>query len=500
MGAKHSSTKGGSPMDKKFAEDTTKAHNEYRKRHQAPPLSHSKELSAQAQKWADHLAATGSFQHSGATLRGEHLGENIAMKWSSAPDTYTGQEVTDQWYSEVKVHKFGTEPSSLASGHFTQVVWKVSREVGVGKAVTGDGKVIVVANYRPAGNLVGSFAQNVLPPKDGKIELPPEPASQPTRTTTSHFSQRGGAVGDSGGSFSERFQDMQKGMFSGRQTTGGGISSSESRSVRTYTVTEGVGANKVTKTVTEETIIKANGEKIVNKKETITKGESTSSSFPASQLGTDVGRLTLRDQEQQGTGSKEKSKKPFWKSKKSGSSSSDSSPERNSASRDKKAAAAAGKTTCKPQKMTDFHKDCLKAHNTKRALHGSPALSLASDLSEHAQKWAEHLASTDSFEHSPCTIGGKRVGENIACRWSSAGADYTGEQVVDQWYEEIKKHNFQSDGSMGSGHFTQVVWRGSQELGVGKAKTGKGKCIVVCNYRPAGNMRGAYKDNVLPPK
>ena len=32
----------------------------------------------------------------------------------------------------------------------------------------------------------------------------------------------------------------------------------------------------------------------------------------------------------------------------------------------------------------------------------------------------------DRFEHSKCMVDGKRVGENIACSWSSAGADYTG--------------------------------------------------------------------------
>ena len=68
------------------------------------------------------------------------------------------------------------------------MVWKGSKEVGVGRAVTRDGKVIVVANYRPAGNMVGSFAANVLPPKDGKIVLPPEPGK--ASPVPSVFSQR----------------------------------------------------------------------------------------------------------------------------------------------------------------------------------------------------------------------------------------------------------------------------------------------------------------------
>ena len=51
-------------------------------------------------------------------------------------------------------------------------MWKGSKEIGVGKAQGRDGKTIVVASYRPAGNMAGRFAENVLPPKDGKIILP----------------------------------------------------------------------------------------------------------------------------------------------------------------------------------------------------------------------------------------------------------------------------------------------------------------------------------------
>lgn len=492
---------GPAMADKKFVDDAVKAHNEYRKRHQASPLSHNKDLSAHAQRWADHLASTGSFQHSDATLKGEKLGENIAMKWSSSPDAYTGQEVTDQWYSEVKMHQFGGEPRSLSTGHFTQVVWKGSKEVGIGKAVTRDGKVIVVANYRPAGNMVGSFAANVLPPKDGKIILPAETSSKPQASTTHHSFSSEGPGG--GGQFSHRFEEMKRGFDapSSHFSTGGFSSSStrsESRSVRTYTVTEGVGANKVTKTITEETIIKPDGEKIVNRKETTTSGGAAGkSSADPSSLSGGFGHLALRDSGGKKTEEKKKSK-PFWK--RSSSSSSDSSPERSGGGKSKdKDHKHKATTTSKPQKMSDFHKDMLKAHNSARAKHGSPALTLAKDLNEHAQQWAEELAAKDQFAHSKCMVKGERVGENIACKWSSEDCNYSGQDAVDQWYSEIKKHNYKSDGAMGSGHFTQVVWKGSKELGVGKAKAAGGKVIVVANYRPAGNMMGTYRDNVFPP-
>ena len=54
-----------------------------------------------------------------------------------------------------------------------------------------------------------------------------------------------------------------------------------------------------------------------------------------------------------------------------------------------------------------------------------------------------------------------------------------------------------------TGHFTQVVWKGSTELGIGFA-TGNDKqspsmkCVyVVGRYKPAGNMIGANSGNVM---
>lgn len=45
-----------------------------------------------------------------------------------------GWEPVDHWYSEEPTHSYGKEPSTLKTGHFTQVVWKDSQELGVGQA------------------------------------------------------------------------------------------------------------------------------------------------------------------------------------------------------------------------------------------------------------------------------------------------------------------------------------------------------------------------------
>ena len=52
---------------------------------------------------------------------------------------------------------------TLVLGNFTQMVWKSSKQVGVGLATSGRGTFIAVAFYDPAGNITnpGYFHDNV---------------------------------------------------------------------------------------------------------------------------------------------------------------------------------------------------------------------------------------------------------------------------------------------------------------------------------------------------
>lgn len=67
-------------------------------------------------------------------------------------------------YDEVCSHNFYDEAYQDKSGHFSQLVWNATRELGVGKAMGtkfGMNCTFIVARYRPLGNIGSEFAHDV---------------------------------------------------------------------------------------------------------------------------------------------------------------------------------------------------------------------------------------------------------------------------------------------------------------------------------------------------
>ncbi|OZJ02524.1 hypothetical protein BZG36_04265 [Bifiguratus adelaidae] len=132
----------------------------------------------------------------------------------------------------------------------------------------------------------------------------------------------------------------------------------------------------------------------------------------------------------------------------------------------------------------------LKLHNKYRAIHHAPALTWSSKLASSAHAWASQC----DFKHS-----GDRYGENLALGYKDWNA------AVGAWYDEGKHYNYNKGGfSIATGHFTQVVWKSTKQLGCAAVTCPKlGGTYYVCQYNPPGNVidvhNAAFKRNVLKP-
>lgn len=129
------------------------AHNKYRIELNIPPLKWSNELAKHAKAWADRLAGTGRMYHSSGSGEGENL-------WMGTSGYYSLTQMVDGWGGEKRYYKDGTFPGVSTSGswadvgHYTQIIWRNTTEVGCAKS-TGGGNDYFVCRYSPPGNYIG---------------------------------------------------------------------------------------------------------------------------------------------------------------------------------------------------------------------------------------------------------------------------------------------------------------------------------------------------------
>jgi uncharacterized protein YkwD len=151
----------------------------------------------------------------------------------------------------------------------------------------------------------------------------------------------------------------------------------------------------------------------------------------------------------------------------------------------------------------DFLNSMVNSINQHRAKHGVPPVELDQGLVDYAKSRAEHIADKGALVHD----GTGGYGENLSSSSSSEPVQGPATAASDAWYAEIKYYNYETsatnDPSKAIGHFTQLVWKGSTKIGAGRvcgtADNTWHDTYIAVNFSPAGNMKGAYKDNVLPP-
>ena len=137
----------------------------------------------------------------------------------------------------------------------------------------------------------------------------------------------------------------------------------------------------------------------------------------------------------------------------------------------------------------------LTRHNYYRAQHQVNDLTRVAAIESIAQNYSNYLVTLGYLVHSSNAYSGQ-YGENLywGPKNSNIGIDST-----DSWYNEVVDYDFNEPGfTSGTGHFTQLVWKGSQQLGCGVACGSNNYCFVTCNYYPPGNYLGQFPQNVFP--
>jgi hypothetical protein len=149
----------------------------------------------------------------------------------------------------------------------------------------------------------------------------------------------------------------------------------------------------------------------------------------------------------------------------------------------------------------DWANSILAVHNSERAAVGVPPLVWNNSLAAGAQTWAEHVSQTGAFAHATDAEKGGFFGESIAgFDWSdgpTAAPDGGTSLIVAEKSNYVPGTPINS-GTIGPnggvyGHYTQMVWRNTQEVGCGAAPPGAGRLpysILVCRYNPPGNIGG----------
>jgi uncharacterized protein YkwD len=151
------------------------------------------------------------------------------------------------------------------------------------------------------------------------------------------------------------------------------------------------------------------------------------------------------------------------------------------------AISSGGKQLRSSQELSsNLQQEMLNAHNQWRKRYNVPPLRWSSQLASYARDWANKLAA-DGFvlRHRASS----QYGENL---FRAGGQQLNPTQVVNNWGQEVRDYNYASNScrrGASCGHYTQIVWKNTKEVGCGLVRSNKQE-IWVCNYNPPGNYTG----------
>lgn len=130
--------------------------------------------------------------------------------------------------------------------------------------------------------------------------------------------------------------------------------------------------------------------------------------------------------------------------------------------------------------------EILKAHNDERTHHGLKPLKWSIILEGYARIYAFKRKFDCKLQHS-----GGPYGENLF--WGSPYGYYNYTYAVNDWISEKQYYDYNTDTCQPDqmcGHYTQVVWAKTENVGCAEVKCLNGDQFLACSYSPPGNIIG----------
>ncbi|TDZ59878.1 Repressed by EFG1 protein 1 [Colletotrichum trifolii] len=140
--------------DDTFVNAVLNTTNTYRAQHNASDLAWNRTLAAYASAYLDTTGDDCLVAHSGSPY-----GENLAKGYPDATASVAA------WGDERGGYSFDAAAYTEETGHFTQLVWKNTTDVGCGRKLCADDAWYIVCEYWPRGNVLGHFADEVDRPE-----------------------------------------------------------------------------------------------------------------------------------------------------------------------------------------------------------------------------------------------------------------------------------------------------------------------------------------------
>jgi len=164
------------------------------------------------------------------------------------------------------------------------------------------------------------------------------------------------------------------------------------------------------------------------------------------------------------------------------------------------------------QSILDRHNDLRRRVAKGLETEGiNPPQPPASDMrklvwNDELEMIAQRLVDQCSYGHDDNrrTFDEQYVGQNIGLSWSTAQSPEATVQNylfvrVQKWYDEVSTPGFNSSrvglgyvSGTGTGHYTQIVWADTDEIGCGVTYYKEGErynTYLACNYARAGNWK-----------